>query len=126
MDLKESLDLISSNPTSNTDLVDADYDIGDFGTTAYDSVLDTESTGYNAFRLGETGVTYVNEGGNIAKFGARMNWDTAETFEGEWVATTRVGRQYSSADTAGDPSTDYAPRLSLTIEANTSYLAMIL
>ena len=100
-----SLEIVTSNPASNTALSSSDFQcLGStsLGSIAYDSI----STGcYNAITLNGDGIANINKAG-VSKFGARLGWDQTGTFEGTWAsnASTTFG-MYSSelSGTTMDP-----------------------
>lgn len=100
------VDIVSSNPASNTGLVAADY--GTLGTTKYASKAYADITtagAYNDYTLDANGIANVSKTG-ISKFGERLGWDTDNSFTGTWAsaANTRVNTVFAdTAGTASDP-----------------------
>ena len=69
--------LVSSNPASNTAIVNSDYDYNDFGITDLASSIsysDVVTNSYNNFELNSTGLSLVDSGG-ITKLGTRHRYD---------------------------------------------------
>ena len=121
-DFTSNLDLVTSNPASNTDLVAADYD--QFGTTlqATSIAISAITTGqYNDFTLNATGESNVDFTG-VSKFGLRISQDTANT-EPTWSANAKSQVIMQSAENSN--GADNAPKLAVThsepITANDIY-----
>ncbi len=108
------LDIVSSNPASNTTLANADYLYTNFGTTVYGSVAyaSYSTTGYNDITLTTDSVTKAG----ITKLGGRNSWDTDNSFTGTWVSGDVSYMQAYSADQTG---TSNDPKLTVTYIANT-------
>jgi len=103
------LDIVSSNPASNTNLVTADYD--QLGTTVFGSVGYTafSTTGYNDITLDANGIAQATPGG-IAKYGARLSPDTDNSAP-TWGASKSSNMQGFFADETG---TTKDPKLTVT------------
>jgi hypothetical protein len=102
-DGSDTVNVVSSNPASNTALIAADYDL--VGTTLYASAVDITSistSAYLAISLNSTGIAAVNLTG-VSKFGLR---------EGHDLSGTRVNNDttnsvtFTSADGTDDPKLD--------------------
>jgi hypothetical protein len=100
------LGVVSSNPTSNDDVVAGDYIKSKFGNTDFATRITYASystTGYNAFSLNASGLAAISLTG-ITKFGARLSWDIDEsdgtTADGD---STFVGSFADFAGTSQDP-----------------------
>ena len=91
------LDVVSSNPASNTTLVNADH--ATLGTTVYGGVVyDSFSTSaYNDMSLDSAAVTKAG----ITKLGVRLNWDTDNSFGGTWASGAASSFQAYTADQSG-------------------------
>lgn len=72
----QSVSICSSNPASNTALVNSDYAIAGFGSTKLSSDVDLGniSGGYVNFALNSSGITNISKTG-ISKFGTRFSGD---------------------------------------------------
>ena len=94
--------IVLSNPTSNTALATADYEITAHWTMTQQNTTDIAvaswANAYNDFALNATGIGNINKTG-ITKFGAVTSWDRTNTAPGAGVGYDYVGTQY--ADTTG-------------------------
>jgi hypothetical protein len=103
-----TLDVVSSNPTSNTGLVSADFNISRFGTgTSFgSSSFSNFSTGdYRSVTLNESGIAAINKT-SVTKFGTLSSWDRTGTFGGTWTypGTSIVQCRYADyTGTSSDP-----------------------
>lgn len=81
------LHITSSNPASNSNLVNADFDnIGStsFGNISYDSF---STTGWNDITLNASGLANINKGtGARSKFALLSSWDINGSFTGTWAS----------------------------------------
>ncbi len=106
-----SVDIVSSNPASNTDLVIGDY--GNLGAISFANVLQSAMSlnVYNVWTLNASGKSNISKT-NISKFGIRFNWDLTGSFTGTWSMATYVSDVVvSSADATG---TSQDPKLLVT------------
>lgn len=78
--------LCSSNPASNTNIVNADFST--LGTTSYGTIdYASVTTGaYSGLSLNSSGMSAINKGG-ITKLGLKLDWDILNSFTGTWVST---------------------------------------
>lgn len=102
-----TLNIYSGVPASDTNLVAADYNKAQFGTTAYCDTAITyagfNTAAYNDFVLNATGIAAIDKAG-ITKIGIRnVNYDVADTAP-SWVATAYFTLYAATADTAGTAS----------------------
>jgi len=104
-----SLDIVSSNPASNSSLANSDYDYNDFGTTVFatKTISSIGTSGYNNFSLNSSGKLNISTTG-ISKFGMRINWDTTGSFGGSWTSN---GQFYYSGYAADETGTAKDPKL---------------
>ncbi len=94
--------IVSASPASNTDLVDADYNIANFGTTEFASRITYASwstSAYNDFTLNASGEGNIDKSG-ISKFGARSDWDL-DNSPPTWGSNDTAYMRAHSADAAG-------------------------
>ncbi len=98
------LDIVNSSPASNTALAASDY--GNVGTTVYGSVAYSSysASAYNDITLSTTAVTKAG----ITKLGARLSWDTDNSFGGTWASGAQT---YFSANNADQTGTTNDPKL---------------
>lgn len=75
-----ALDVVSSNPASNTATANGNFTT--LGTTVYGSVsyASYSTSGYNDISLDVACITKAG----ITKLGTRLSWDTANSFGGSW------------------------------------------
>ncbi|MBI1834117.1 MAG: hypothetical protein HYR90_04830 [Candidatus Andersenbacteria bacterium] len=95
------LDIISTTPASNTNLVLGDYDqIGStvYASMAWNSWVKDDVT-YNDFTLDANGIAQISKTG-ITKFGSRLNRDT-DNVAPAWVSNVATAFEWLSADNAG-------------------------
>lgn len=79
-----TLDIVSSNPASNTALSISDY--SSIGSTSFGSISYSNfQSGYNRFTLNASGISNVSIGG-VSKFALTLGWDVAASFTGTWSA----------------------------------------
>lgn len=97
----DTFDIVSSAPTSNTELANADY--GNVGSTSYGNVAyaSFDTSGYNDVTLNATGLATVSKTG-ISKFGARIGWDISGTFSGSWSDSALTYHTGIMADTGSN------------------------
>ena len=96
-----ALDLVDSNPASNTGLANADY--GNVGTVLQaDAKLfsDITSSQYNDWTLNSTGLSNISIT-SVSKFGMRIDGDVTNTAPMTWTSNNYQALQGSAADTAG-------------------------
>jgi hypothetical protein len=76
----ETYHLVTSNPASNTNLVAADYNISNFGSTSLASIALASITinAYNDLTVNGTGLGLISKTG-VTKFGHRMGLDISNT-----------------------------------------------
>lgn len=83
------INIYSSSPASNTALVAADYNIANFGSTAFSSTISYTNwalSAYNAFVLNGNGLSNISKTG-VSKFGARnVNYDVSNSAPSTVVA----------------------------------------
>ena len=77
------VDVVSSNPASNTSLASGDY--GTLGSTVFATMDYTSLTTSTTFTLNADGIANISKTG-ISKFGLRSTWDTTGTFGGTWAS----------------------------------------
>lgn len=96
------LDIVSSNPASNTNLVSGDYNT--LGTTPYASIsyASFSTTGYNDFTLDASGIATISKTG-VSKFGATFSWDTDNSAP-TWGNSKDIELDIRNADTAATTS----------------------
>ena len=103
-------DLVSFSPASESDFVNADYALANFGSTRFATGVDigTASTAaYNDWILNASGIAYINKTANTF-FGMMSKWDLDNNFTGTWASGGTTALVLSWADTAG---TTEDPRL---------------
>jgi hypothetical protein len=114
-----SLDIVSSNPASNTGLANADFST--FGSTSFGNVtyasFDGTDTIYTSITLNASGISNIAKTG-ISKFGSRIDWDRSGTFGGSWVVTSTLRFNIHYADEAG---TTQDPKLVVTYSSSTAW-----
>ena len=98
------LDIVSSNPASNTALANGDYDYTKFGTSVYGSVTYAgfSTSGYSDISLTVGSTTKAG----ISKFGGRNSWDTDNSFTGTWssgAASSMIAYSANQTGTSNDP-----------------------
>lgn len=105
-DGSDTVNIISSNPASNTALASSDYT--SFGSTLYASAVDITSittSAYLTMALNSSGIAAVSKTG-VTKFGVKEGHDYAGTQTSN-ISNSRV--TFSAADTSGtsqDPTLD--------------------
>lgn len=105
------LDIVDSNPGSNTSLSTTDY--GNVGTTRYASGTDLSSLTTNAvnvINLNATGIAAIDVSG-ITKFGLRINCDTDNSEPTDLSTNLSASVDYDSGD-SGTPA--HRPTLTVT------------
>lgn len=104
------MDIVSSAPASNTALANSDY--ANLDSTPFSSIASASLTAsaYNSFSLNAGGKANISSTG-ISKFGARVNWDTDNSFGGLWVATQF---SYAYCTDGGYASTTRDPKIDIT------------
>lgn len=104
------VDIVSSAPASNDNVVSGDFD--SLGTTVYSSIaIGSISTGaYNTFALDASGIATISKTG-VSKFGARLSWDTDNSFTGTWASLGETEVLFSMAEQSG---TTQDPKLTVT------------
>jgi hypothetical protein len=94
----DTVNIVSSNPASDTDIVNGDYDT--LGTTLYAAAVDFGSlttNAYNDFALNSTGIAAIDTAG-ISKFGVREGHDLNDV---AIAVNTQNNWQVHSADVTG-------------------------
>lgn len=109
----QDIDLVSSNPASNTSIAGDDYD--QVGTTVYGSLavsswVDTNNT-YNNISLNASGLAAISKTG-ITKFAARLSRDTDNT--------APTGNGYVGGYMADNTGTSSDPKLVITYTGATT------
>lgn len=101
------IDIVGATPASTDTLVGSDY--AQLGSTVFASktYADWSTSSYNDFTLNASGLANITKGG-ISKFGARVNWDTDDSFGGVWASLADVRFNHYMADQTG---TDNDPKL---------------
>jgi hypothetical protein len=104
------VNIYSSNPASNTDVVAGDYD--SLGSTAFSTAITYANwvvPGYNDFTLNSSGIAAISKTG-ISKFGTRnANYDVSETAPSWTSDTYSFLRSYFAEQGSG-----YEPKLVVT------------
>lgn len=123
----------SSNPASNTALVNADHQAmettTEYGRSGSQSTLTADNATYNDITINATGITALQtaqSGSNIYKGGIRSGWDQDNLAPFSNGATWGAGNpdsalQVRSADNAG---TSQDPKLAVTHSAATTAIAL--
>ncbi len=96
-----ALDLVDSNPASNTGLANADY--GNVGTVLLASAKlfsNITSSQYNDWTLNSTGLSNISKT-SVSKFGMRIDGDVTNTAPTTWASNTYQALQGFAADVAG-------------------------
>jgi len=109
----QNLNIVSSNPSSNTALVAADYNLAKFGSTRFlasDYLYASWANSYNSLTLNSSGISNINKTG-ISKFGARDANDIDNSNPG---CTAYAAMSYLAAYSAEDPGTTRDPKLTVT------------
>lgn len=102
------LTLVSSSPTSNTAIVNADYNIANFGTTEFATRIayaDFSIVGYNDMALNASGISNISLTG-ISKFGTRGDADfdnSAPAHPGSIKVASLTANFADQAGTSNDP-----------------------
>jgi len=104
-----SVEVCSSNPASNTSIVDADYLYTNFGTTSFGSLSysDISTTAYNDISLNTSGKNNISKTG-ISKFGIRESHDLNDSAP-TWSSGARNMAEFYEANTS-----DKKPKLVVT------------
>lgn len=100
------LDIVTSNPASNTALAGSDY--ANLGGTPLASVAyaSYSNSAYNDFSLAPADVTKAG----ISKFGCRLSWDVDNSFGGSWSSGAST---YFSCQNADQSGTTQDPKLTV-------------
>ena len=95
----EGIDIVSSTPASDTNLVTADFD--QLGSTSFANIAIASITtsAYNDFTLDAGGISNI-DGAGISKFGQRITADTTDT-EPTWIILAKSEVVIDSPATAG-------------------------
>lgn len=104
------IDITSFTPASQSDFVNGDYDVANFGSTRLAtgkaiSTITADDATYNTWTLNADGKTAINKTGNTF-FGVRLKWDVDNSFTGTWSSegsTDNVTRFADQAGTTQDP-----------------------
>lgn len=100
--------IYSSSPASNTDLVSADFNVANWGSTAFSTaigILSWSTTAYNDFVLNSSGITNISKTA-VSKFGAREAAHDGADVAPTWSSETSmlVGSMFAdNAGTTRDP-----------------------
>ena len=117
---ESSLEIVSSAPASNNNIVNGDHD--SLGSTSFSSKAygDYSAGGYppgggsdNDFTFNASGIAHVSKTG-ITCLGTRIGWDLNGSFTGSWSAT---GDTYYTCVSADYTGTSYDPKLVVTYTA---------
>lgn len=105
-----NLHIVSSNPSSNTNIGTGDHT--SLGTTSfgYRAISGLGSSAYSEFTLNSSGISAINKTG-VSKFGSRDEWDLYNSFTGSWISLVLTGVQIRTADYTG---TSIDPKLVIT------------
>jgi hypothetical protein len=107
------LTIVSSNPATNLELIDADFST--LGTTTFGSVtwpaFTANNTAYTDIAQNASGLAAINQGG-VTKYGARLDWDRSGTFGGTWGTGLTAYYQVNMVENAS--GTAKAPKLVVT------------
>jgi hypothetical protein len=120
------VDIVSSNPNANTTLQNDDY--ADLGTTVFSSKASgiISATTMISFSLNADGLTNISKTG-ISKFGARINWDTDNSFGGTWASSVNSAVYFNDGGYTGttrDPKIDITYTLPATGNINLTLLGV--
>lgn len=101
------IDIVAATPPATNTLAASDY--GQLGSTVFASktYAGWSTSAYNDFTLNANGIANITKGG-VSKFGARVNWDTDNSFTGTWASLSDVRFNHYMADQTG---TDNDPKL---------------
>ena len=115
------IDIVSSSPASNTNLVVDDYD--QLGTTSFAAIDITSLTAnaYNDFSLDANGLANISKTA-ISKFGARVSGDTSNT-EPTFGADQAALVEFNAADAAG---TANDPKLVVTYTTPVTFVPRVM
>ena len=102
------IDIVTSNPTSNTSLLNTDFNISKFGTVSFASVTMGYPTTTWDFNADGNGA--ISKSG-ITKLGARYKWDLDNVFLGTW---SNLGQNLNLFKTADNTGTTQDPKLVVT------------
>ncbi len=96
-----AINICPSNPASNTDLVNSDYNIANWTDTTYVSkdISGLNTTGYEDFALDAAGIANINKTG-VSKFGARVSSDISNSAP-SWSSNANAGYGGYCADQTG-------------------------
>lgn len=99
------IDIVASTPAATNTLATTDY--GNIGSTPFASITyaDYSTADFNNFSLNASGIANISKGSGISKFGARLNWDTDNSFGGAIAnaVSSFSGYYADQADTTNDP-----------------------
>lgn len=106
------VDIVSVSTAGTDALVAADYAVANWGTTVFSSVTyaNFSDSAYNDITLDSNGIANVSKT-SISKFGARLNWDTDNSFGGSWSSAADTRFNCYMADQTG---TSNDPKLVVT------------
>lgn len=95
------IEIVSSNPDSNTEIINADY--GTLGSTSFSSAswADFSTSSYTDFTLNSSGLNNISKTG-ISKFGTMTDWDFDGSFGGSWSSGDSCGVGVRTADKTGE------------------------
>ena len=95
-----TLDIVSCTLADNNAIVTGDFT--GLGTEVFSdqSVSSFSTVAYNDFVLNASGISNIVVDG-ISSFGARIGWDTDNSFGGSWTSTGRTGGTIYFADQTG-------------------------
>lgn len=104
-----------ATPANETAMVAADFDPADFGATVFASAsvsginVAGTSNDNNLFTLNANGIAAINKTGNTY-FGARIKWDTDNSFTGTWASSVFTSVGFGLAEQTG---TNLDPKLTV-------------
>lgn len=93
-----TMELVSSNPASNTNIVAADYST--LGSTSFASISQASisTSSPTVFTLNSSGISNISIGG-ISKFGFILGWDLNGSFTGTWANPFATGVDFGTTYT---------------------------
>lgn len=111
------IDIVGTTPAATTTLAASDY--GNIASIPFASIAHTawNASGYNDFALDMNGIINIARGA-ISKFGARVNWDTDNSFTGTWATLAQVRFNHFMSNETG---TSKDPKLTVTFTLDNSY-----
>lgn len=98
-----TLDIVQATPAGANTLENADYENA-FGTTVFadKAYADYSTSAYNDFTLSAAGIAYLQTKiGTNAFLGARLGWDTDNSFGGTWANAADMRFSGNFADQTG-------------------------